>query len=65
VHKNYQVSLEDGFSSSLAVELQRRQHSLIAADGSDWFGGGQIICRVGSAYCGASDGRKDGQAVGF
>ena len=30
-----------------------------------WFGGAQLICRLGDGYIAGSDHRKDGQAVGF
>jgi gamma-glutamyltranspeptidase/glutathione hydrolase len=65
VHKDYHVSLEDGHAPSLATELQKRQHVLIPAACRDLFGGGQIICRADDSYLGASDGRKDGQTVGY
>jgi gamma-glutamyltranspeptidase/glutathione hydrolase len=46
-------------------ELTRRGHQLVVK-GLESFGGAQIICRLDNGfYLGASDPRKDGQAVGF
>jgi gamma-glutamyltranspeptidase / glutathione hydrolase len=57
--------LEEGFSTSVAAELTRRGHRVVPGSGSWGFGGAQAVCRSGGGWLGASDHRKDGQAVGF
>jgi gamma-glutamyltranspeptidase / glutathione hydrolase len=61
------VSMEPGFESAVYEELKRRGHDIdIAESRTVTFGGGQAIYRLESgAYCGASDLRRDGQAVGY
>ena len=46
------------------ADLARRGHRLLAAAPTVLFGGAQIIQRVGEAFWGGSDPRKDGQAIG-
>ncbi len=59
-----EVSFEGGFEPQVLQELAARGHRI--AEAEKWgFGGAQLICKVGDGYCAASDGRKDGQAVGF
>lgn len=67
VMKHRQVSIEPGFAPDIYTELRRRGHELtVAAHQTVTFGGGQIIYRMDNGlYCGASDLRRDGQAVGF
>ena len=46
--------------------LKERGHDLvIAEDRTVAFGGGQAVYQLGHGYVGASDQRRDGQAVGF
>jgi gamma-glutamyltranspeptidase / glutathione hydrolase len=60
------VAVEPGFAPSIYDELRRRGHELeLATHRTVIFGGGQVIYRMEDAYCGASDLRRDGQAVGF
>lgn len=70
------VELEEGFAAPTIAALRDRGHSIevatpdapasgAAARPAIFFGGGQIIMRLGSgAYAAGSDGRLDGQAVG-
>jgi len=47
-------------------ELARRGHRLVPSDRPMFgFGGAQLIHRLDDGYCGASDHRKDGGAIGF
>ena len=60
------VAIEPGFSEAVYDELRSRGHDLtIASPPDEFFGRGQVIYRLGDAYLGASDGRADGQAVGY
>ncbi|MBI4595967.1 MAG: gamma-glutamyltransferase family protein [Candidatus Tectomicrobia bacterium] len=64
VLKGRAVAFEPGFDSAVVRELSKRGHRIVAEP--VWqFGGAQIIYRLDNGYCGASDQRKDGQAVGF
>ncbi len=59
------VKLESGFSRETWLELEKRGHRLVKADGG--YGGYQAIARdpVTGVYTGASESRKDGQAAGY
>lgn len=57
--------LESGFSTDVAVELERRGHRVMRDQPSGLFGGAQLILKTEDAYCAASDHRKDGCALGF
>ncbi|OBF20639.1 gamma-glutamyltransferase family protein [Mycobacterium sp. ACS4331] len=59
------VSLEPGFSASTVNELRTRGHDVAVVDDTDHFGSCQAIWRLRDGYLGASDPRRDGQAVGF
>ena len=60
------VSLERGWDASAAQSLRARGHEVITDAPSGTFGGAQMIWRLeNGAYVGASDGRKDGAAVGM
>jgi gamma-glutamyltranspeptidase/glutathione hydrolase len=61
------VTVEPGFEPSLYEELRKRGHEIeIAGEKNVSFGRGQAIYRlVDDTYCGASDLRADGQAVGY
>ena len=64
VFKNREVAFEPGFKPEVLEDLRNRRHRIRSvAEGS--FGGGQLIYKLADGYCGASDLRKDGQAVGF
>ena len=58
------VGLEQGFRSEVIESLLSRGHVLLS--NPRWtFGGAQLIQRLESGYCAASEPRKEGQAVGF
>jgi gamma-glutamyltranspeptidase/glutathione hydrolase len=60
------VAIEPGFSESVYLGLRERGHILeIAKERTVAFGGGQAVCRLDNGLMGASDQRRDGQAVGF
>lgn len=60
------LSLEPGFGPAIREGLQQRGHRLTPEAPTSLFGGAQLIhCLPLGGYCGASDPRKDGQAVGF
>ena len=60
------VNLEPQFSESVYDELRRRGHQLkIAAPPTEFYGRGQAAYKLDDGYFAASDGRADGQAVGF
>ncbi len=58
------VFLEQGTREDVVQKLQAMAHEIELRDFTD-FGGGQFIYRLDDGYLGASDSRKDGQAVGF
>jgi gamma-glutamyltranspeptidase/glutathione hydrolase len=64
VSENLNVSLESGFNSETFNELKHLGHQVSVNDYTE-FGGGQLIYKIEGGYLGASDWRKDGQAVGF
>jgi gamma-glutamyltranspeptidase/glutathione hydrolase len=61
---NLEVIFESGFKKNVYEELMKCGHQ-ISEDLYFKFGGAQIIYKLGDGYVGASDWRKDGQAVGF
>ena len=64
VLRNLEVSFESGFAPQVLQQLSARGHQIVESE--NWgFGGAQLICKLNDGYCAASDGRKDGQAVGF
>jgi gamma-glutamyltranspeptidase/glutathione hydrolase len=67
VTSGLRVSMEPGFAPAVYDELRRRGHEIeVAGRQTVTFGGGQAIYRLdGGAYLGASDLRRDGQAVGY
>ena len=65
VAEDFQVALEPHLQKSVSAELAMRGHQLIDAPPTKLFGGAQVIACLPEGYCGASDHRKDGQAVGF
>ena len=66
VTKGLTLTIEPGFSASTYEELRKRGHDVqVAESRTVTFGRGQAIYRMNGAYCGASDLRADGQAVGY
>jgi gamma-glutamyltranspeptidase/glutathione hydrolase len=65
VAEDLSLALEPGLPAFVAAELSRRGHRLIPNPPARLFGGAQLIACLPDGYCGASDHRKDGQAVGF
>jgi len=65
VFPNMKVAFEPGFKPEVVEDLSRRGHKIIEGGENPSFGGAQLIYRMTDGYCGASDPRKDGQAVGF
>jgi len=64
VFKKMEVIFESGFKPEVLEDLRNRRHK-IQSGAEQSFGGGQLIYKLADGYCGASDPRKDGQAVGF
>ncbi len=58
------LALENGVPVHVHDELRKMGHRLVHETMSG-FGGGQVILRIGEAWVGGSDRRKDGQAAGF
>ena len=65
IDENFQLALEPLLQESIAGELAKRGHRLISDPPSRLFGGAQLIACLPAGYCGASDHRKDGQAIGY
>ena len=60
------VAIEPGFSQDVYAKLKECGHDLeIAESRSVLFGGGQIVQGLRGGYAGASDSRRDGQAVTY
>lgn len=64
VFGNTEVAFEPGFKSEVLEDLRNRGHR-VRNGARVSFGGGQLIYKLADGYCGASEPRKDGQAVGF
>ncbi len=65
VSEQAEVGLEPGIAPEVAADLAGRGHRLLPEAPTVLFGGAQIIQRVGEAFWGGSDPRKDGQAIGL
>jgi gamma-glutamyltranspeptidase/glutathione hydrolase len=66
VNGDFTVSLEDDVSATVKEELTRRGHRIVSSEVTAFgFGGAQLIHRLDDGYCGASDHRKDGYAIGY
>ena len=65
VGNDHAVAIEKGHDPSVVEDLKRRGHPLAMEVPTAFFGGAQLIAKMGDFYCAASDHRKDGQAVGF
>jgi len=64
VMQGLEVGLEQGYRPEVIEKLLSRGHVL--RSNPRWvFGGAQLIHRLDSGYCAASEPRKEGQAVGF
>jgi len=61
------VGAEEGLPEAVLAELSDRGPDLSRASAGDdfAFGGAQLIYRTADGYIAGSDGRKDGQAVGY
>jgi gamma-glutamyltranspeptidase / glutathione hydrolase len=59
-----QVAVEAGVGAGVIEDLGQRGHQ-VQVSPPTLFGGAQMIHRLESGYCAASESRKDGQAVGF
>ena len=64
VERELKVKLEDKFDKKIIEGLKNLGHETSKSHYID-FGGAQIIYRLDEGYLGASEPRKDGQAVGF
>ena len=64
VSEDLKIFLESGFKQEIVEGLTHLGHQVSSKDYTN-FGGGQIIFKLEDGYLGASDWRKDGQAVGF
>jgi gamma-glutamyltranspeptidase/glutathione hydrolase len=66
VNHDFSVSVEDSVPGAVKEELARRGHRIVASERPMFgFGGAQLIHKLDDGYCGASDHRKDGGAIGF
>jgi gamma-glutamyltranspeptidase/glutathione hydrolase len=66
VNNDFSVSFEKTVAADVVEQLRQRGHRVVRNENTDWgFGGAQLIHRLEDGYCGASEPRKDGQAVGF
>ena len=66
VVEGLRVNVEPGFPKDTLAELERRGHEIVElVQGYMDFGSAQMIYRLEDGYLGASDPRRDGQAVGF
>jgi gamma-glutamyltranspeptidase/glutathione hydrolase len=61
------VAVEASLAPDVVAELGRRGHVVVRDDPARprFFGGAQAIVRLDDAWLGASDGRREGHAVGF
>lgn len=65
MHDGGVLNLEAGVSESIVAELRRRGHR-IEPTSMATFGGYQAISRdANGVYCGATERRKDGCALGY
>jgi gamma-glutamyltranspeptidase/glutathione hydrolase len=65
VLKGRNVAIEEDFPADVLSQLEVRGHLLHRKPRQPFFGGAQLIYRMKDGYCGASEPRKEGQAVGF
>ena len=65
VFENGKVALEDGIPSHVIENLRSRGHEIVMGCPEHLFGGGQAIVKLKDGYCGGSDYRKEGLAIGI
>jgi gamma-glutamyltranspeptidase/glutathione hydrolase len=66
IFEGLRVGIEAGYDPGVYDELKRRGHDVrLVAEKTVSYGGGQAIHCLDNGYFGASDMRRDGQAVGF
>ena len=65
VFEGREVAVEPGFDTWVLGQLKEWGHRITVKEDFLMFGGAQVIYKLKDGYCGASDPRKDGQAVGF
>jgi len=65
VREDGALLLEPGFAPEAVGSLRERGHEVVTDAMAHLFGGAQLITVLEDGYCGASDKRKEGQAVGF
>ena len=65
VGSDHVVALEKGHDKRIMDDLKHRGHPVTMDVPTSLFGGAQLIAKMDSGYCAASDHRKDGQAVGY
>jgi gamma-glutamyltranspeptidase/glutathione hydrolase len=69
------IVLEPQIGAEVRADLARRGHQIVETEkfsfartprgSAAMFGGAQLICKLEHGYVGASDGRRDGQVLGF
>jgi len=59
------VCLEDGFEPAVTQRLQDTGHPVLLNNPEHLFGGAQLIYKLPTGYCAASDHRKEGLAGGY
>ncbi len=64
VREDGALRLESGFDRDVIEGLRGRGHELVLDNPPHAFGGAQLITRLADGYCGASDHRKEGLALG-
>jgi gamma-glutamyltranspeptidase / glutathione hydrolase len=66
VNADFSICLEERVPATVKEELLKRGHRVVNPEVPMFgFGGAQLIHRLDDGYCGASDHRKDGCAIGF
>lgn len=66
IDENGMLQVEKQFNKQIVGELEKKNHKIKINLATDLFGGAQILCKnQQGGYVAASDGRKDGQAVGW
>ncbi|MDH3691285.1 MAG: gamma-glutamyltransferase family protein, partial [Gammaproteobacteria bacterium] len=65
VTKDFDLALEPGVDSQVKQSLRERGHKVLEGEPVSLYGGAQAIYRLPDGYCGASDHRKDGLALGY
>lgn len=63
--QDFCLAHEAGLPDGISAELAARGHRLMPDPPIRLYGGAQVVACLPQGYCGASDHRKDCQAVGF